>query len=211
VAQLVITSDEAVLRDLVGVEAFLAARDLVSAGRVGGSRWHDSGKVFGHVNDVDGAHTALVLVGRDAGGQIGTVDSDCTCHGGQPCVHSSAVLLAALIQRQGGETTRKRVPTAAVVRPATPVTPVTPVTPSWKRALSSLLPTDSPDTITDLPEVALQFDLILNASKGRGSVGPRVSLRPVVPGASGRWIRGGITWTNFMYAHRNGSELAARR
>jgi superfamily II DNA or RNA helicase len=207
VTQLVVTSDELRLRDLVGPAIFLRARDLVDAGRVSGTRLHSSGKAFGHVNDLDGAHTTLALIERDDADTLSAVNCDCTCPDPQPCVHSVAVLVAALASKGSPAVRRRRDHLSAVPAPARPEEPA-PAT--WKRSLDGLLPPERP-AAADVPEIALQFELTLNASKGRGQVGPRIGLRPVVPGASGRWIRGGITWTNFMYAHRGSSELSTRR
>ncbi len=44
--------------------------------------------------------------------------------------------------------------------------------------------------------VGLQFELVVPPAASRHAVGPRVRLRPVVPGQAGNWVRSGISWSN---------------
>jgi superfamily II DNA or RNA helicase len=98
----------------------------------------------------------------------------CTCPMVYDCKHVAAVVLVA------GRAARRQ------------AAPEPPRRAEWAQALRELLPTDAPAQVG--PAVALQFDLTVG-QPGEG----RISLRPVVPGQSGRWVRTGISWTTLTY------------
>lgn len=120
---------------------------------------------------------------------------ECSCPVGLDCKHVAAVLIAA------GQ--------AAQPAPSGARTPGA----EWERALADLVASDrSPGSRKGTP-LGLQFDV--EAPRG-GSVPPgrSVRLRPVVPGAKGRWIRSGVSWRALQHDHysqRDRAQAAALR
>src|SRR4051795_8187747 len=98
-----------------------------------------------------------------------------SCPGGEDCKHAAAVLVAA---RQALE----------------PPPPAIPRAPDWELALTDLVQPGHLGGGATTP-VGLQFDVEQPGRRGVGSV----RLRPVVPGAKGRWVRTGASWRNLPY------------
>ncbi|RFU21175.1 DEAD/DEAH box helicase [Geodermatophilus marinus] len=112
---------------------------------------------------------------------------ECSCPVGVDCKHVAALLVAA--------------------RAALPAAPVAPGPPAWERVLGDLVPGGASGTGTPL---GLQFD-VEEGRRGAAS-GVSVRLRPVVPGAKGRWIRTGVSWRDLEYdwsGRRNPAHAAA--
>src|SRR4051794_2425944 len=100
---------------------------------------------------------------------------ECSCPVGEDCKHAAAVLVAA---RQALE----------------PPPPASPRAPDWELALTDLVQPGHLGGGGTTP-VGLQFDVEQPGRRGVGSV----RLRPVVPGAKGRWVRTGASWRNLPY------------
>ncbi|MDM4720235.1 DEAD/DEAH box helicase [Micromonospora sp. WMMA1363] len=180
-ARLVLTEDEAVVCEAVGVKAFMQARSLVARGDLVDVSWdRQTGRGEAVVRaDTAGWVTASVVTGID--GAIKSVSGVCTCDSARGCSHPAALLLIAYTSHALGP------------RP----------TPSWELALAALVGADSPSGAPGSPDLALQFDL----EDGEGRPQWRIGLRPVVPGKKG-WIRSGVSWTSLDYAYTPGSPRA---
>ncbi|SFE53726.1 SWIM zinc finger [Blastococcus tunisiensis] len=97
---------------------------------------------------------------------------ECSCPVGEDCKHAAAVLVAA--------------------RQDLLATPAAPRAPDWESALADLV--EPPSSGSGLTPVGLQFDV--EQPGGRAPSEGSVRLRPVVPGARGRWVRTGVSWRN---------------
>jgi superfamily II DNA or RNA helicase len=142
----------------------------------------DAQTVSGLVAGSEGKrYRTTVHLDADAHDGVGPdVESYCTCPVGLDCKHGAALLIVA---RQWASTTAPQ--------QADPV-------PQWERALSGLV---APAEPAPTRPVALQFDVEQRAGmapRSRTDAGPtaarRIRLRPVVPGASGAWVRTGVSW-----------------
>nr|WP_239521770.1 DEAD/DEAH box helicase [Geodermatophilus sabuli] len=108
---------------------------------------------------------------------------ECSCPVGFDCKHVAATLLAA-----------RQVHMASSEAPGAP---------DWERAVADLVQAAPSPGGTP---IGLQFDV--ERAVNRRAAGPEVSvrLRPVVPGAKGRWIRTGVSWRSLPFdwsGHRN--------
>jgi hypothetical protein len=99
---------------------------------------------------------------------------ECSCPVGEDCKHAAAVLVAA--------------------RQALSPQPALPAAPDWELALTDLVQPGHLGGGGTTP-VGLQFDVEQPGRRGVESV----RLRPVVPGAKGRWVRSGVSWRNLPY------------
>ncbi|UOY01859.1 SWIM zinc finger family protein [Blastococcus sp. PRF04-17] len=101
---------------------------------------------------------------------------ECSCPVGADCKHAAAILIAAQ---------------DALSRP-----PVAPPAPAWERALADFV---APVTATPAAKpIGLQFD-VGAGSPVTATAPSSIRLRPVVPGAKGRWIRTGVSWRGLRY------------
>jgi superfamily II DNA or RNA helicase len=100
---------------------------------------------------------------------------ECSCPVGEDCKHAAALLVAA--------------------RQALPGPSAPPRAPEWELALADLVPTAQESRA--LTPLALQFDV--EGATARSAAEVSVRLRPVVPGAKGRWVRSGVSWRNLPY------------
>ncbi|RBY80921.1 helicase SNF2 [Geodermatophilus sp. TF02-6] len=171
-----------VIRSAVGAAAFRRGQQYAQAGRVSDIRAQRTrGRLSATVQGSE-PRPYTTVVELDAGGR-GWWGS-CSCPVGADCKHVAAVLLAA---RQ-----------AVTDEPA-------PVAPDWERTLTELLrPTDRASRTAGTP-LGLQFEVEEPAAGRSGalttSARPAIRLRPVVPGAKGRWIRTGVSWRKLEYAY----------
>ncbi|CCG04398.1 DEAD/DEAH box helicase [Blastococcus saxobsidens] len=118
---------------------------------------------------------------------------ECSCPVGEDCKHAAAVLIAARNALSG-------------VRAEVPPAPV------WEQALADLVESAPAGPGRGTP-LGLQFD-IEPAGPGSADAQESVRLRPVVPGAKGRWIRTGVSWRNLQYdyySQRDPAQAAALR
>lgn len=178
---------DAEVRRLVGSAAYQRGRAYADAGRV------VSLEVDGHTGDVSALvhgsrgqtyHTMITVDCDDA--DTVRVDSYCSCPVGYGCKHAAAVLLA----RQ---------------RPSPPDPDSGPELPvvGWERALARVVePVQHPTTGAPL---ALQLQMV-DAYRGfRGDAfatdvpDRRLSLRPLMQGRSGRWVKTGVSWQKLRH------------
>jgi superfamily II DNA or RNA helicase len=156
------------------------------------------GKVTGTARS---PYTAFVTLDRDRTGGLTRFQGTCTCPMKADCKHTVALLLTADDADADGYAIEWSGPTGlaehslgTIERPA--AEPVRP----WELSLRGLLEPDSP--AADVP-LALQFEIVdprLNRSPRTGvQRSGRVAMRPVVPGASGAWVRGGVSWRSLQY------------
>jgi superfamily II DNA or RNA helicase len=187
-AKLVLSADEALLCELVGVRTFLQARAAVIGGEIVDPAVDPSGRVSGTVRG-GGAVTGEVAAGRVAG--------TCTCSDAE-CVHVVALLLAA--QQEPGVPA----PPAPARRRAKAG--------RWESQLSAWMrdvaATPHPQVVE--PQLGLQFELV-SAHRARSrEPGQRIAMRPVLPGRRG-WVRSGINWHSLGYAGGRSPEIEHHR
>jgi superfamily II DNA or RNA helicase len=192
----VITAVEAKwLERVVGSPTFARGLQYARSGAVRKRTWSASGlRVIGEVQG--GArqpYVASVTLGRSRSQELSDFMGTCTCPMGVNCKHAVALVLAegsplpsdpGPLTQPGGDTRPQPRRTTSTMQRRT----------TWQSTLDRLL---DPETVEDddgeAPEIALQFDLILD----RGNPGIRV--RPVAPGKSGNWVRTGISWSDLDY------------
>ncbi|WP_430789487.1 SNF2-related protein [Actinoplanes sp. G11-F43] len=177
-AKLILTPEEAVLCDLVGVRDFVRARDTLADGQIAGPVSAVPGKAVGRIRDggvVTGEITEAGLTGL------------CTCADAD-CVHVIALMIAVL----GDDPGRTR-PAPAQRRPRNS---------RWETQLSALVrdvagPAETPEP--PAPGLGLQFEVVQAPLPRSRKTGRRISMRPVLPGQRG-WVRTGINWHSLGYA-----------
>ena len=114
-------------------------------------------------------------------------DDDCTCPLGGSCKHCVATILAARHAAQAAATARA---TAGDT--------------GWRRTMADLA-TDDGGEDDDVVPLALRFAVTRpKATRYQPDTGPRVTVRPVRMGTSGRWVTTGAGWTDVAspYGHR---------
>ena len=166
---------DAVIRRSVGDEAWRRGLAYAREGRVSSvacsSRTGEIGAIV--IGSQRRVYQTVAVFDRADGRWWG----ECSCPVGEDCKHVAAVLVA--------------------VRQDIPVQAPAPRAPHWELALAELVPaTAHPDPVSTTP-VGLQFDV--EEAHGRGVSDVSVRLRPVVPGAKGRWVRSGVSWPNLQY------------
>ncbi len=172
-----LTPDEAQLRDLVGTDTLLRARSYADRGAVLKTQRSDGGaRIFGQVAGTARIpYSSIAITGRRPDGTLESFHGTCTCPVGTNCKHAVALVLASAPQQQDE------------------------APPSWERSLAGLLPRSALERTQ--PSIALQFELVLPTARRRGA--SRLTLRPVVPGKNGGWIRTGVSWSTVSYAGRH--------
>ncbi|MBM7806555.1 superfamily II DNA or RNA helicase [Geodermatophilus bullaregiensis] len=160
---------DAVIRRSVGDATFRRGAAYAREGRVS-LVVHHLDEVSGQVAGQGGVYRTVAEWGGDAARWWG----ECSCPVGDDCKHVAALLLVA-----------------REALPGPPRTAVT-ATPDWERALAPLV-APAPSADQRGTSIGLQFEV--------SGTGPRraVRLRPVVPGARGRWIRSGVSWRTLEY------------
>ncbi len=173
-------ADESVVRRLVGGATVERGRGYALAGAVVSREWNESGWLVGDVQGgaAEPYHVEIRLI---RGGQA--FEAFCDCPVGYNCKHAVAVLLAP--------DPRPRRPDLRVVGPAPAAR-----TPAWEKQLRLLLADGDPDGEAPA-ELGLQFELVAARTRPgkRAADEPGIRLRPVVRGASGRWVRGNVGWS----------------
>jgi hypothetical protein len=178
------TTDEAVLRQLVGTTTFVRGRDYARSGAVVSPQFREGGgHVFGQVRGSSRTpYSAIAIVAKSAEGTLTSFRGTCTCPVRANCKHAVALLLVTL----PGETSEDG---AGAAPPA-----------AWERSLIDLVGND-PQELSD-PALALQFEIADPCVRPPGSprpVPPQLGMRPVLRGRNGGWVRAGISWSNIGY------------
>ncbi|MGY1834402.1 SNF2-related protein [Blastococcus sp. SYSU DS0510] len=176
---------DAVLRRSVGDEAWRRGAAYARDGRVSQvSRSRTGGELAGIVIGSQGRIYQTVAHHDAAAARWW---GECSCPVGYDCKHVAAVLLTA--------------------RLAAAAPPPVARTPDWELVLGDLLQTTPPGSSTP---VGLRFDVETAAGRPPASV----RLRPVVPGARGRWVRTGVSWRDLehdSWSERDPAHAAALR
>ncbi|HEY0002888.1 MAG TPA: hypothetical protein VGB74_20710, partial [Actinoplanes sp.] len=140
-ARLVLTPDEAVICQLIGVRAFMQARVAAADGELADVRWDSSARQGRAIVRGEPAGWVTASIVLDAKGKVAGIDGECTCGLAPDCVHPAALVLVASQDDISGRA----------------------VAPSWESALATLLKGDSAEVAG--AALALQFDL---EEEGRG-------------------------------------------
>jgi superfamily II DNA or RNA helicase len=180
------TDDDLV--DVFGPMSLARGRSYAAAGHVlEMSADEDAHTVSGLVAGSEGRrYRTTVHLAADPHDGVGPdVESYCSCPVGLDCKHGAALLIVA---RQWASTSAQQGDQV----------------PEWERALAALVEPAGSTTATR--PVALQFDVEQRPSRTarptRADTPPRrIRLRPVVPGASGAWVRTGVTWQQMRFGH----------
>lgn len=201
---------------LVGAQAFSRGENFAEHGHVGRITWAASGtRVFATIaGSARTSYVASVSFHRAASGELVNPVGSCTCPVGSNCKHVAALLIASRAGKPGEEGRELQGADAAAAAPpadgAGPADPAASSARSWQKALAPLtangrqLETGSP--------LALQFELRAPERNWRAPADPlappRLGVRPMTLGTSGRWIKGNLSWQNLGYS--TGVNLAQR-
>ena len=139
------------------------------------------GSIKAACNGSNRASYLLSVRWHDSGGAIYLEDT-CSCPLGGACKHCVAAIITA----------RRRHHTPAVP-PGAGLRSVPSSGGSWRRALAELAPLEDLDASHHV-RLALQFFLEVPRSRYAASQEPRVMVRPMRLGRSGRWIKTGASW-----------------
>ncbi|SEP28705.1 DEAD/DEAH box helicase [Trujillonella endophytica] len=178
---------DAVVRRSVGDEAWRRGAVYAQTGRV--SEISYAAAIREVSGFVVGSQARIYRTVADYDSVTATWWGQCSCPVGGDCKHVAALLIAA----------RGTHPSTSAPR-----------APEWESALSDLVETDAPGGSLHSTPLGLQFDV--ESTGGRGpSARSSVRLRPVVPGAKGRWVRTGVSWRDLQYytGRRNEAHVAA--
>ncbi|MET0854247.1 MAG: DEAD/DEAH box helicase, partial [Microterricola sp.] len=200
---------------LVGAQAFSRGENFAEHGHVGRITWAASGtRVFATIaGSGRNSYVASVSFHRAASGELVNPVGSCTCPIGSNCKHVAALLIASRAGKPGEESAQT--PGADAAAAGTPSTdgtagPAASSARSWQKALAPLTASGRPlETGTPL---ALQFELRAPERNWRAPADPlappRLGVRPMTLGTSGRWIKGNLSWQNLGYS--TGVNLAQR-
>ncbi|MGB7979332.1 MAG: DEAD/DEAH box helicase [Candidatus Nanopelagicales bacterium] len=132
------------------------------------------------------------------------VVSNCSCPMGDSCKHVVSVILEAQAQARA----RVQSPVGARAQGGAQTSRTTrTVTPAWEALLAPVMQgshTANQPAAGTTP-LGLLVEMAPRSSGNRpadGGQGPRLRLRPLVPGATGAWIRTGVTWSDVHYPSR---------
>ena len=184
---------DSVIRRSVGHEAFRRGAAYAGEGRVSDIAYSGRLGQFDATVLGSGGRRYQTIAAYDAGSARWW--GDCSCPVGADCKHVAAVLIAGRGFLDG--------PSPMAAAPA----------PGWQLALADLVPAAPSGSGTGTP-IGLQFDVESAADHRAVASGVSVRLRPVVPGAKGRWIRTGVSWRDLQYdwaGRRNRAHAAALR
>ena len=180
---------DSVIRRSVGHETFRRGAAYAGEGRVSDIGYSRTLGEFDATVIGSGGRRYRTVTAYDAGSARWW--GECSCPVGVDCKHVAAVLIAGREFLAGP-------PPTAVAR-----------APDWETALADLVPSTAASAQRTGTPLGLQFDV-----EPTRAGGPSVRLRPVVPGAKGRWIRTGVSWRSLQYdyyAQRDPAHAAALR
>ncbi|WP_256839892.1 DEAD/DEAH box helicase [Ornithinimicrobium faecis] len=127
--------------------------------------------------------------------------TDCSCPVGDRCKHAAAVVLEAQARAHAQAPVR-----APVARPPAPARPALP---RWEELLAPVVATaEQPAEDDSLTPLALHLEV---REPSRFGTGRLFSLRPLMRGRSGAWIKTGITWSDLQLDHPYDRKVAAHR
>lgn len=197
--QLAMSTDEAALCRVVGPDTFARGRDYARRGAVITAQWRPEDEhIFGQVRGTARTpYTAVAVVARARDGALTSFRGSCTCPVGANCKHTVALVLAGAPDVDAA---------ADDVAYAVGNAP-------WERSLADLVAATTQETPTEAA-VALQFELVrpaATATRWTRPGGPRLDVRPVVPGKNGGWVRTGISWSTLGYQSYRHPQIAAEQ
>ncbi len=225
-AKLVLSPVDAAICELVGVPTFLQARAVVADQELVGVVVGPSGEAAARIR------SGGVVTGQLTKGHPPAVVGSCSCPDTK-CVHLVALVIVAqpasplaappaaapiaapapAPAQRVAKPTSQRVPKPTSQRVPKPTSQRVPKTTRWESQLSawvSEVATPALPLQPKEPGIGLQFEVVEGFLPGTRKVGPRVSLRPVLPGRRG-WIRTGINWTSVDYAGGYSPDLRHHR
>ncbi|MGO1315760.1 MAG: SWIM zinc finger family protein, partial [Cellulomonadaceae bacterium] len=197
--------------DLVGPGAYARGEDYADRGMVMTVARNSAGTtIVGQVRGSGTAQYVTVVQLSGPGPQAVPRSSRCSCPVGASCKHAAATLLTYLQRREPRPASALAVP-GAPPEASSSTSPGMLPGPAWEQAFAQLLdpsrsvpPRDRPGVVRrGADQVGLQFELqpprpqvSVRRRGGREPAGtePRLGMRPVLRGASGRWVRTGISW-----------------
>ncbi len=182
---------DSVIRRSVGHEVFRRGAAYASEGRVSDMACSRTLDQFEATVIGSGGRLYQTVAAYDAGSARWW--GECSCPVGVDCKHVAAVLVTARDRLARAPAAAARVP-------------------DWETALVELVQPAAASGQRAGTPLGLQFDLEGTADD-RGFP-PSIRLRPVVPGAKGRWIRTGVSWRDLQYdyhSRRDPAHAAALR
>ena len=189
--------DEKVVRRYVTTATFERGALYAEHGAVRRQIWSpDRRRVIGEVKGTDRAnYVVTVLLGRSASQRLTSFSSTCTCPFAVNCKHGVALLLAPgageSVDFKSPPTKSPRLRLLPTIGPAES----SPRKPQWEDQLERALDSADDDAEPVENALALQFDLV-ELTRWR-----TLNVRPVIRGASGKWIKTGISWSSLDYFH----------
>lgn len=210
----------------VGHGAYTRGQGYMRAGKV--QRYSYEAATRTLTGTIDGskaqAYTArITFPEQHAPGSL-AFSSSCTCPVGYDCKHAVALMLTAIDR----STKAKKALTASSSTWKTGVHTDTPLDnllmpasdlpavsrsalPNWRRTLAHALAARPATGLTATSQVAGALELKINVpsrfATGNPSAKPAPAgllARPVMKGSSGKWIKGGLSWENFMQTGTRG-------
>ncbi len=178
-------------------EQVLEAERVVSVARNGA-------KVVGHVLGTRDENYVVTITMSSASPDARPTLGRCTCPVRLACKHCAATLLALVERDERAARTSLAPAPRTEPRRAKDYTR----TPEWQRTFEGMLTDagldtlevdDAPAPVTEAPaEVALMVE-VLASQRRDGGVPESVTLRPLVRGRTGAWVRQGVSWTDFRH------------
>ncbi|AMB60071.1 DEAD/DEAH box helicase [Microterricola viridarii] len=188
---------------LTDARTFTRGQRYARDGFVGRLRWSDSGlRVVGSVAGSSAKrYVTTVTFQRGATGTLVNPIGSCTCPTGSNCKHVIALLLESRATSSAPEQGARATDLLAELGGprADTASASTPPGPDWRSALDSLTRGDA--TAARAKPMALQFELVPGSRDWRTPRGaparpPRLTLRPLHLGKSGRWVKGALRWNS---------------
>ena len=191
-AKLVLSAEEAVLCELVGVRTFVQARAVLNDGEIVDLALGGSGQAVGKVR------AGGEVTGEIVPGVTPALRGACSCADAE-CVHVVALLIAA--QQEPGAK-QSTVPVQRRPKAGRWESQLS----AWVRDVAGTQPVPQPAD----PGLGLQFELVNGYVSWTRKTQQRISMRPVLPGRRG-WVRTGIGWHSLGYAGGGSPDLKHHR
>jgi len=222
-------SDRKVIDRSFDRQTLARARAYVSIGAVLCADWEaDGSRVIGSVmGNAEHPYEVAVDLERAGNGRLVSVDSECSCPVTYDCKHAAALLLSTLQRRQSaGRASQARTASGSVnakPRARRDHQPIAGAHAVWDDVLGAMLVPDNgrADLARHSPgpaTMALQFELVMGVPFANAGTPAhrrptphdpevRIRVRPVVPGATGNWVRSGVSWRTVDYLGSRWSRL----
>ncbi len=187
--------DDLAVRRAVGSSAFLSGAGYVQRDCVSDLTVAGDGRLLSA--SVQGTQLIPYHVVVTPRGRAGEWSGFCTCRVGANCKHVAAVLLAARRSREGTETSPR---------------------PAWEGPIAALVQARAASEVFESP-LALQLEVVGARAPATGhgprraapGAMPRVRIRPVIRGRSGKWVRTGVSWRDLQQDYGRPTHAVAHR